>query len=127
MACRRINITKDPMQLATNQSEGFAAAIARRMLSQGEFPIGREVPVERLTQLRANAGELALGFSVSRESVTQALTQQQFMAASAIEATWPGDAGMQLVARETAGKAAAAQVGQDDADEENDGQVVPRG
>src|SRR5687768_15131011 len=95
------------MQMATQRqsSEPFAAAIARRMLSQGEGAVGRDLPEAELTSLRSRAAGLAPGFSLSRASVTQGLAHQQIMAATAIENVYAGDADMELIARETSAKA----------------------
>lgn len=118
------------MQLGTHQpaGEAFAAAVARRMLSQeGDFT-GRPVPESHLLKLRAAAGELARGFDATRVGITQALVEQQVAAGRSIAALWPADADMQLIARETSGKALAGmQAAEDAGDEEEPGMERPRG
>jgi hypothetical protein len=118
------------MQLATPNTgaESFTAAIARRMLSQKERDIGRQLPEAELAAVRTSARTLEAGIDVSREGVTAALCYQQVMAASAIERLFPGNAQLQLVARETANKAAAGLPSEDEGDSDPHGDMPrPRG
>ncbi|MDF2461870.1 MAG: hypothetical protein K0Q43_105 [Ramlibacter sp.] len=111
------------MQVAPQRQasgEPFAAAIARRMLSQGASAAGRDVPEAELESLRTRAAGLAPGISLSRASVTQGLAHQQIMAATSIENLWAGDADMQLIARETSAKAIGGLQSTADADGEDD-------
>jgi len=119
------------MQLATpNQGgESLSAAIARRMLSQGNHNITQEIPQATLQDLRLRASQLEPGITITREGLTQQLGYQQLQAASAIERLWPADAQMQLIARETAAKAIAGLDGavEADSDDEAGDAIRPRG
>jgi hypothetical protein len=119
------------MQVVTHRSgaEPFAAAIARRMLSQGSRALGQELSAAELTKLQARAMSLVPGITLARVSVTEGLAHQQNMAATAIENLWPGDADMQLIARETSAKAMGGLQGlaDSDGDDASDEPMRPRG
>lgn len=119
------------MQVVTHRSgsEPFAAAIARRMLSQGSRALGQELPAAERESLQARAMSLVPGITIPRVSVTEGLAHQQIMAATAIENLWPGDADMQLIARETSAKAIGGLQGlaESEGDDVTDEPMRPRG